>query len=118
MKMSEMLTWRCVMDKTIADRLKEARNKAGMHQEDAARSMEMSRPTLSAIESGKRVVSAEEVRKFSALYDASSNWLLYGDNSEEEARMRRLGKYYQLYSRLNAAEQNEVIKFIEQILNK
>ena len=92
------------MDKTIADRLKEARNKAGMHQEDAARSMEMSRPTLSAIESGKRVVSAEEVRKFSAL--------------EEEARMRRLGKYYQLYSRLNAAEQNEVIKFIEQILNK
>ena len=27
MKMSEMLTWRCVMDKTIADRLKEARNK-------------------------------------------------------------------------------------------
>ena len=32
--------------------------------------------------------------------------------------MRRLGKYYQLYSKLNAAEQNEVIKFIEQILNK
>lgn len=106
------------MDKTIADRLKEARNKAGMHQEDAARSMEMSRPTLSAIESGKRVVSAEEVRKFSALYDVSSNWLLYGDNSEEEARMRRLGKYYQLYSKLNATEQNEVIKFIEQILDK
>lgn len=52
------------MDNTIADRLKEARNKAGMHQEDAARSMEMSRPTLSAIESGKRVVSAEEIESF------------------------------------------------------
>ena len=37
MKMSEMLTWRCVMDKTIADRLKEARNKAGIHQDDSSR---------------------------------------------------------------------------------
>ncbi len=92
------------MDNTIADRLKEARNKAGMHQEDAARSMEMSRPTLSAIESGKRVVSAEEIREFSALYDVSSNWLLYGDNSEEEARMKRLGKYYQLYSKADGED--------------
>lgn len=32
--------------------------------------------------------------------------------------MKRLGKYYQLYSKLNATEQNEVIKFIEQILDK
>ena len=51
------------MDKTIGIRLKEARNNVGMYQEDAARSMEMSRPTLSAIEAGKRAVTAEKIKE-------------------------------------------------------
>ena len=118
MKMSEKLTRRCNMDKTIADRLKEARNKVGMYQEDAARCMQMSRPTLSAIESGKRAVTAEEIRDFSSLYHVSSNWLLYGDNHEETAKIQRLGKYYQLFSKLNGSEKNEVISYMEQMLSK
>lgn len=41
------------MDKTIGIRLKEARNNVGMYQEDAARSMEMSRPRLVRLRQGK-----------------------------------------------------------------
>ena len=65
------------MDKTIGIRLKETRNNVGMYQEDAARSMEMSRPTLSAIEAGKRAVTAEEIKDFAGLYHVTTNWLLF-----------------------------------------
>ena len=118
LKMSEKLTWRRSMDKTIGIRLKEARNNVGMYQEDAARSMEMSRPTLSAIEAGKRAVTAEEIKDFAGLYHVTTNWLLFGADQEEENRMQRLGAYYQLFMKLSGQEQKEVIQFIEQILSK
>ena len=88
LKISEKLTWRRSMDKTIGIRLKEARNNVGMYQEDAARSMEMSRPTLSAIEAGKRAVTAEEIKDFAGLYHVTANWLLFGADQEEENRMQ------------------------------
>lgn len=118
LKMSEKLTWRRSMDKTIGIRLKEARNNVGMYQEDAARSMEMSRPTLSAIEAGKRAVTAEEIKDFAGLYHVTTNWLLFGADQEEENRMQRLGAYYQLFMKLSGQEQKEVIQFMEQILSK
>ena len=118
LKMSEKLTWRRSMDKTIGIRLKEARNNVGMYQEDAARSMEMSRPTLSAIEAGKRAVTAEEIKDFAGLYHVTTNWLLFGADQEEENLMQRLGAYYQLFMKLSGQEQKEVIQFMEQILSK
>ena len=118
LKMSEKLTWRRSMDKTIGIRLKEARNNVGMYQEDAARSMEMSRPTLSAIEAGKRAVTAEEIKDFAGLYHVTTNWLLFGADQEEENLMQRLGAYYQLFMKLSSQEQKEVVQFMEQILSK
>lgn len=118
LKISEKLTWRRSMDKTIGIRLKEARNNVGMYQEDAARSMEMSRPTLSAIEAGKRAVTAEEIKDFAGLYHVTTNWLLFGADQEEENRMQKLGAYYQLFMKLSGQEQKEVIQFMKQILSK
>lgn len=106
------------MDKTIGIRLKEARNNVGMYQEDAARSMGMSRSTLSAIEAGKRAVTAEEIKDFAGLYHVTTNWLLFGADQEEENRLQRLGAYYQLFMKLSGQEQKEVIQFMEQILSK
>ena len=118
LKISEKLTWRRSMDKTIGIRLKEARNNVGMYQEDAARSMEMSRPTLSAIEAGKRAVTAEEIKDFAGLYHVTTNWLLFGADQEEENRMQKLGAYYQLFMKLSGQEQKKAIQFMKQILSK
>lgn len=118
LKISEKLTWRRSMDKTIGIRLKEARNNVGMYQEDAARSMEMSRPTLSAIEAGKRAVTAEEIKDFAGLYHVTTNWLLFGADQEEENCMQKLGAYYQLFMKLSGQEQKEAIQFMKQILSK
>lgn len=58
-------------------RLKEARIGCGMRQEDAAEIMGISRPTLSAIEAGKRQVTAEDIVRFADLYNVSAMQLLY-----------------------------------------
>ena len=68
--------------------------------------MEMSRPTLSAIEADKRLVWAEEITKFAEMYKVSAYELLYGFSDElPEIEIReamddqnvRLMKYSQLY---------------------
>lgn len=66
------------MKRTIGERLKKARKDAKIRQGAAAEKMEMSRTTLSAIESDKRLVWAEEITKFAEMYKVSANELLYG----------------------------------------
>ena len=66
------------MSQSIGERIKIARKKVNILQEDAAQAMEMSRPTLSAIESDKRVVTAEDIIHFAELYHVSATELLYG----------------------------------------
>ena len=53
------------------ERLKEARKYLKLSQEFVAHQMHLSRPTISAIESGQRKVTAEELAGFSKLYGVS-----------------------------------------------
>ena len=106
------------MDKALSDRLKKARNNIGMYQEDAARSMGMSRPTLSAIEAGKRAVTAEEIREFSALYKVTTDWILYGNDQKDMECMQRLGVYYQLFTKLGEQQQKEILEIMKKMLQK
>jgi transcriptional regulator with XRE-family HTH domain len=68
----------------IAERLKEARILAGLSQENAAKILDIQRPAISEIESGKRKVSAEELIQFSKLYKVSTNWLLLKEDEDAE----------------------------------
>ena len=63
------------------ERLKEARKYLKLSQEFVARQMHLSRPTISAIESGQRKVTAEELAGFSKLYGVSVDELMYGKTS-------------------------------------
>ena len=56
---------------TFGERLKKARIDSGINQADAAKKLEMSRPTLSAIEADKRQVLASEILQFAELYNVS-----------------------------------------------
>jgi transcriptional regulator with XRE-family HTH domain len=64
----------------IAERLKEARVSAGLSQEVVAKILQLQRPAVSDIESGKRKVSAEEIIQFAKLYRVSTSWLLLKDD--------------------------------------
>ncbi|AWI09514.1 XRE family transcriptional regulator [Ereboglobus luteus] len=61
---------------TLGERLRVARANAGLTQEDAAKRLGVSRPTLVAIEQGQRKVRAEELRTLADIYEARFNDLL------------------------------------------
>lgn len=72
-----------VSDKnSIAVRLREARRLSGLSQGQAAKRMEMHRPTISEIEAGNRRVSSDELARFAKLYKVSTSWLI-GEGAEK-----------------------------------
>jgi transcriptional regulator with XRE-family HTH domain len=108
---SEILTWRRIMDKSIGSRLQAARKRAEIFQADAATAMQMSRPTLSAIESGKRAVTAEEIIRFAELYNVTSEYLLYGAE-ETDPQIQRLLAYSRMFAELTSGEQKQILNMM------
>ena len=58
----------------IANRLRTAREHAGLSQGQVAKLFGYQRPTISEIEAGRRRVSAEELAKLCEIYDVSISW--------------------------------------------
>ncbi len=80
----------------IAERLRAAREHAGLSQGQVARLLHCHRPTISEIESGRRRVKGEEVTRFADLYSVSVTWILKGtseiENPAAELAARELTK--------------------------
>lgn len=104
---------------TFGERLKQARVNSGISQADAAKSMEMSRPTLSAIEADKRKVLAAEIIKFADLYHVSVVSLMGGeDTSVDEVgskQLARLVKYQNAFQTLDKKKQKKVLQYIKKL---
>jgi transcriptional regulator with XRE-family HTH domain len=66
----------------IANRLRVAREAAGLSQGQVAKLLGYHRPTISEIEAGRRKVSGEELTKFASLYSVTVEWLT---NTGEES---------------------------------
>jgi transcriptional regulator with XRE-family HTH domain len=62
----------------IAQRIRAARELSGLSQGQAAKRMNMHRPTISEIEAGRRNVKADELSAFAALYGVEISWLTTG----------------------------------------
>ena len=67
---------------TLAERLRLAREQAGLSQGQVARLLDMHRPTISEIEAGRRKVTAEELAVFSQTYEVSVAWLTGSDDDD------------------------------------
>lgn len=59
----------------IAKRLREARKLAGLSQGQAAKKLDMHRPTISEVEAGNRNVDRAELARFAEAYDVDLAWL-------------------------------------------
>lgn len=66
----------------LAQRLRVAREQAGLSQGQVARLLEMHRPTITEIEAGRRSVSAQELCRFAELYAVEFDWLLGVDSGQ------------------------------------
>lgn len=62
----------------IANRVKAARELAGLSQGQAAKKLQMHRPTISEIEAGRRNIKSEELSAFAKLYGVDIGWLADG----------------------------------------
>lgn len=68
----------------IANRLRTAREMAGLSQGQAAKRLGMHRPTISEIEAGRRNVKFDEFSAFSKLYGVEISWITEGKVNEEK----------------------------------
>lgn len=69
---------------TVASRLREAREEAGLTQQQAADWLRIRRPGIAEIESGKRAVKTEELAQLASLYGRSLRWFASGELASED----------------------------------
>jgi transcriptional regulator with XRE-family HTH domain len=101
----------------IGARIKDARVLAGLSQAQAAEKLDIPRPAISEIESGKRKVSVEELKQFSELYRVDTSWLLLQDDEQHElpANVRFAAREL---NKLKPEEMNKVIDLIRMLPKK
>jgi len=76
----------------LAQRLREARDYAGLSQDDVSSALGVSRPAVANIEAGKRKVEAVELEKLSTLYGRTVDYLLNGATREDDSRVAFLAR--------------------------
>lgn len=69
---------------SVAERLRLAREQAGLSQGQVAKLLDLHRPTISEIEAGRRRVAAEELTAFSRIYEVSVAWLTGTDAGDDD----------------------------------
>jgi Zn-dependent peptidase ImmA (M78 family)/DNA-binding XRE family transcriptional regulator len=93
----------------MGERLRIARNDARLKQEDAAKAISVSRPTIIAIEKGQRKVKQDELDRLAQLYKVPLNRLLAQDavQLDLQGRFRRVD--------VNEEESSEVISQLNRL---
>ena len=94
--------------RALYERIKEARTELHLSQDYVAKFLGVNRTAIVEIESGKRKVSADELGKFSELFQIPADELLNGRITEMPVQMfaRRFGA-------LDEADQQEILNLIE-----
>lgn len=91
------------------ERLKQKRKYLKLSQEFVARQMNLSRPTISAIESGQRKVTAEELDRFSKLYGVPTEELMHGRISDTATT----AMFARAFSELSDIDKKEIMNLID-----
>jgi transcriptional regulator with XRE-family HTH domain len=99
---------------TLADRLRLAREQAGLSQGQVAKLMRMHRPTISEIEAGRRRVQAEELNQLAKLYRVAVPWLL-GEEGKENLHETKARLVARELSKLKSEDLDRVMKLLQSI---
>lgn len=96
------------MSEFTAKKLKEARMKAEITQDEAAALMNVTRRAISEMEAGKRSVSAEELAQFSRIFKVDVRELLFVEFTEAGDEQRLTAKYSSFLKLLEKLSDREV----------
>lgn len=92
----------------LYERLKNARTELHLSQDYVAKVVGVNRTAIVEIESGKRSVKTEELRKFSQLFQISADELLNGRRVEMPSAV-----FARNFSSLDEDDQQEILNLIE-----
>lgn len=92
----------------LAGRIKNARKNLHLSQEYVANYLNVNRTSIVEIESGKRKVSADELRKLSELFRIPADELLNGKSMDVP-----VDYFARSFSELSAEDQKEIMNLIE-----
>lgn len=96
----------------IAERLRLAREQAGLSQGQAAKKLGWHRPTISEIEAGRRRVAADEVGQMAALYGVDVNWIVTGDDLEADPAIQLAAR---VLAKLKKEDAEKILKLLRRL---
>lgn len=96
---------------TIGDRIREARIKKGMSQEELALACGYkTRSTITKIEKGTRSFKLETAKKIARALGADPDYLIFGDSEDKKEEIKML------FDRLEPWQQESVLQFLRSML--
>lgn len=96
----------------IGNRLRLAREQAGLSQGQIAKMLDMHRPTISEIEAGRRKVSAEELADFARIYKVRIDWLVGVDDEKTNARNDRIELAARALSKMKPEDLDNLLQLL------
>ena len=91
------------------ERLRSYRKELGLSQDYISKLLDVSRTTITAIESGERKVSSDELRLFSEIYGVSSDEILTGRQTfDSDTKM-----FARTFSTLSENDKREIMYLID-----
>ncbi len=96
----------------IGSRLREVREYLNISQQQVAQRTGIPRPSVSAMEHGKRRVEVGELEKLAALYGYPVSYFM-GNESSEEAADPRARALFRAAKELSETDLDEVVRFAE-----
>ena len=95
----------------IGDRLRTAREDAGLSQAQVAQMLGLPRPAISELEAETRRLSAGELKRLAEVYRVSANWILGTEEAEQE-ELRLAGRQFE---RLTDADRQMVLRVMRSL---
>jgi transcriptional regulator with XRE-family HTH domain len=96
----------------LAERLRLAREQAGLSQGQVARLLDLHRPTVSEIEAGRRRVAAEELSAFAKLYDVSLDWLTDSGKASDDELADKAKLAAREFAKMKPEDLDKVLKLL------
>jgi transcriptional regulator with XRE-family HTH domain len=97
----------------LGQRLRLAREQAGLSQGQVARIFEYHRPTISQIEAGKRVVRPDEIERFAEIYGVKEAWILRGESALNEESDPRIELAARELAKLRREDLDAILRLIK-----
>ena len=98
--------------KSIGQRLRTAREIAGLSQAQVAKMLSLHRPSVSEMEAGRRKVSAEELVKLAEIYDVDISWLSGAKQDETGNESDKLKLAARELNKLKPKDYERVLKLM------